>query len=251
MHRTWSSQVKENFNEAALNYNESASIQKSTALELANICSHHSIKHGLWIDLGSGTGLLAKSLEDLHPNQYVMRLDNSKKMIDQHPEKSVKQLWDLNDGLPKWSEKPNLLASSFVLHWLDNPQKQLKKWFNSLSLDGWIALAIPVKGSFPEWYEAADKANLTCTALDLPTYDSLIRVVPKQSILYNKIEIIKQTAKKVTSLLKPMIKVGAQSSKKEQLSISDWRHLLSFWPISNQDEEVSLSWSIQFLLIKR
>ena len=251
MHRTWSSQVKENFNEAALNYNESASIQKSTALELANICSHHSIKHGLWIDLGSGTGLLAKSLEDLHPNQYVMRLDNSKKMIDQHPEKSVKQLWDLNDGLPKWSEKPNLLASSFVLHWLDNPQKQLKKWFNSLSLDGWIALAIPVKGSFPEWYEAADKANLTCTALDLPTYDSLIRVVPKQSILYNKIKIIKQTAKKVTSLLKPMIKVGAQSSKKEQLSISDWRHLLSFWPISNKDEEVSLSWSIQFLLIKR
>ena len=251
MHRTWSSQVKENFNEAALNYNESASIQKSTALELAKICSHHSIKHGLWIDLGSGTGLLAKSLEDLHPNQYVMRLDNSKKMIDQHPEKSVKQLWDLNDGLPKWPEKPNLLASSFVLHWLDNPQKQLKKWFNSLSLDGWIALAIPVKGSFPEWYEAADKANLTCTALDLPTYDSLIRVVPKQSILYNKNEIIKQTAKKVTSLLKPMIKVGAQSSQKEQLSISDWRHLLSFWPISNQDEEVSLSWSIQFLLIKR
>ena len=251
MHRTWSSQVKENFNEAALNYNESASIQKSTALELAKICSHHSIKHGLWIDLGSGTGLLAKSLEDLHPNQYVVRLDNSKKMIDQHSEKSVKQLWDLNNGLPKWSKKPNLLASSFVLHWLDNPQKQLKKWFNSLSLDGWIALAIPVKGSFPEWYEAADKAKLTCTALDLPTYDSLIRVVPKQSILYNKIEIIKQTAKKATSLLKPMIKIGAQSSQKEQLSISDWRHLLSFWPISNQDEEVSLSWSIQFLLIKR
>ena len=251
MQKTWSSQVNKNFNEAALNYNESATIQKSTALELAKICSHHSITHGLWIDLGSGTGLLAKSLEDLHPNQYVMRLDNSKKMIDQHPEKSVTQLWDLNDGLPKWSEKPNLLASSFVLHWLDNPQKQLKKWFNSLSLDGWIALAIPVKGSFPEWYEAADKANLTCTALDLPTYDSLIRVVPKQSILYNKIEIIKQTAKKVTSLLKPMVKVGAQSSQKEQLSISDWRHLLSFWPISNKDQQVSLSWSIQFLLIKR
>ena len=251
MHRTWSIQVKENFNEAALSYNKSASIQKSTAIKLAKICSHHSIKYGLWIDLGSGTGLLAKSLEDLHPNQYVMRLDNSKKMIDQHPEKSVKQLWDLNDGLPKWSEKPNLLASSFVLHWLDNPQKQLKKWFNSLSLDGWIALAIPVKGSFPEWYEAADKANLTCTALDLPTYDSLIRVVPKQSILYNKIEIIKQTAKKVTSLLKPMIKVGAQSSQKEQLSISDWRNLLSYWPISNKDKQVSLSWSIQFLLIKR
>jgi dethiobiotin synthase len=73
----------------------------------------------------------------------------------------------------------------------------------------------------------------------------------KRSILYNKIEIIKQTAKKATSLLKPMIKVGAQSSQKKQLSVSDWRHLLSFWPISNKDNQVSLSWSIQFLLIKR
>ena len=111
MQKTWSSQVNKNFNEAALNYNESASIQKST-----------------------------------------------------------KQLWDINDGLPKWSTKPNLLASSFVLHWLNNPQKQLKEWFNSLSLDGWIALAIPIKGSFPEWYEAAEKANLTCTALDLASH---------------------------------------------------------------------------------
>jgi len=251
MHKTWSSQVNKNFNEAALNYNQSASIQKSTALKLAKICSHHSIKHGLWVDLGTGTGLLAKSLEDLYPNQYVVRLDNSIKMIDQHSEKSLKQLWDLNDGLPKWSKKPNLLASSFVLHWLDNPQKKLKEWLNSLSLDGWIALAIPIKGSFPEWYEAAEKANLICTALELPSYDSLIRVVPKQSIFYNEIEDIKQTAKKATTLLKPMIKVGAQSSQKEQLSVSDWRHLLSFWPISNKDKQVSLSWSIQFLLIKR
>ena len=180
-----------------------------------------------------------------------MRLDNAKKMIDQHSEKSIKQLWDLNNGLPKWSVKPNLLASSFVLHWLDNPQKQLRKWFSSLSLEGWIALAIPIKGSFPEWYTAAEKADLTCTALDLPSYDSLIKVVPKKSILYNKIEVVKQTEKKTTALLKPMIKVGAQSTQKEQLSVSDWRHLLSFWPISNKDKEVSLSWSIQFLLIKR
>ena len=251
MQKTWSSQVKKNFNEAALTYNESASIQKSTALKLAKICSKHSIKRGLWVDLGSGTGLLAKSLEDLHPNQYVVRLDNSKKMIDQHSEKSSKQLWDLNNGLPKWSEKPNLLASSFVLHWLNNPQKKLKEWVNSLSLNGRIALAIPIKGSFPEWYEAAEKANLTCTALDLPSYDSLIRVVPKENILFNKIEVIKQTATRASSLLKPMIKVGAQSSRKEPLSVSDWRHLLSFWPISNKDNQVSLSWSIQFLLIKR
>ena len=251
MHKTWSRLVNKNFNEAALNYNESAVIQKSTALKLAKICSNHPIKNGLWVDLGSGTGLLAKSLEDLHPKQAVLRLDNSQQMIDQHSEKSAKQLWNLNNGLPKWSEKPNLLASSFVLHWLNNPKEQLRKWFTSLSSDGWIALAIPIKGSFPEWYEAATHADLTCTALSLPSYDSLIGVIPNRNILYNKIDVIKQTDKKATSLLKPMIKVGAQSSHKKQLSISDWRHLLSYWPIDNKDKQVSLTWSIQFLLIKR
>tara|TARA_B100000700_G_scaffold320253_1_gene417134 strand:+ start:455 stop:1210 length:756 start_codon:yes stop_codon:yes gene_type:complete len=251
MQKTWSRLVNKNFNEAAFNYNEAALIQKSTALKLAKICSHHPIKNGLWVDLGSGTGLLAKSLENLHPNQSVLRLDNSQQMIDQHSEKSPKQLWDLNDGLPNWSKEPNLLASSFVLHWLDNPQKQLSEWFNSINSDGWIALAIPIKGSFTEWHEAAETANLTCTALDLPSHDSLINAVPNQNIVYSEIEIIKQKAEKVTSLLKPMIKVGAQSSYKEQLSISNWRHLLSAWPISNKDKQVSLSWSIQFLLIKR
>ena len=251
MNKKWFSVVYKNFNEAAFNYNQSASIQKDTAIKLARICSHHSINNGLWVDLGSGTGLLANTLESLHPSQHVMRLDNSEKMLDQHSEKSIKQLWDLNNGLPKWSKKPNLLASSFVLHWLDNPQKQLKEWFNSLSLNGWLALAIPIKDSFPEWHEAAEKANLTCTALDLPLHDSLTSVVPNQSIIYNKIDVFKQNAERATSLLKPMIRIGAQSSYKKQLSISDWRHLLSFWPISNKDKQVSLSWSIQFLLIKR
>ena len=251
MQKTWSSLVNKNFNEAASNYNESAVIQKNTALKLAKICSNYPIKNGLWVDLGSGTGLLAKSLEDLHPDQSVLRLDNSRKMISQHPEKSNKQIWDLNDGLPQWSDKPNLLASSFVLHWLDNPQEQLKRWFYALNSDGWIALAIPIKGSFPEWHEAAVHADLTCTALELPSYDSLLRVIPKKNILYNETKIIRQTANNVTSLLKPMIMVGAQSSQKKQLSISDWRQIFSCWPKINQGKEVSLSWSIQFLLIKR
>ena len=85
----------------------------------------------------------------------------------------------------------------------------------------------------------------------MPSYNSLIGVVPTQSIFYDKVEVFKQKAKKATSLLKPMIKVGAQTSKKGQLSVSDWRHLLSFWPSSSRDKQVSLSWSIQYLLIKR
>ena len=73
MKETWSQLVNRNFSDAASKYNESAAIQKKTAIKLARICSNYPIKHGLWVDLGSGTGLLAESLEALHPNQEVLR----------------------------------------------------------------------------------------------------------------------------------------------------------------------------------
>ena len=74
MQANWSKLVSKNFNEAAQNYNESASIQKDIALKLAKICSKYPIDPGFWVDLGSGTGLLANSLEALHPNQEVINL---------------------------------------------------------------------------------------------------------------------------------------------------------------------------------
>ncbi len=251
MQANWSKLVSKNFNEAAQNYNESASIQKEIALKLAKICSKHPIEPGVWVDLGSGTGLLANSLEALHPNQEVIRVDNCQQMINEQPDKCIKQLWDLNVGLPKWYRQPNLLASSFVLHWLDDPQQKLKEWINSLDPSGWIALAIPVKGSFPEWHEAASKAKVSCTAIDLPSYDSLREVITNKNVYFNEIEVIKQKADKVTSLLKPMIKVGAHSSNKKALSIKDWQHLVSNWPKSKEDEHITLTWLIQLLLIQK
>ena len=252
MQANWSKLVSKNFNEAAQSYNDSASIQKDIALKLAQICSKHPIEPGVWVDLGSGTGLLANSLEELHAKQEVIRVDKCQQMINQQPEKCIKQLWDLNVGLPKWHRQPNLLASSFVLHWLNDPQKRLKEWINSLCPSGWIALAIPVKGSFPEWYEAASKAKVSCTAIDLPSHDSLLKVVANKHIYFNKIEVIKQKADKVTSLLKPMINVGAHSSNKKPLSIKGWKHLVSNWPKSEEEEEqITLTWFIQILLIRR
>ena len=251
MQAPWPELVSKNFNEAAQHYNESASIQKDVAFKLAKICSQYPIAPGVWVDLGSGTGILANSLEELHSKQAVIRVDKSQEMINQQPDKCIKQLWDLNFGLPKWYTKPNLLASSFVLHWLEDPQKKLKEWISSLCPKGWIALAIPVNGSFPEWYEAASRANVACTAIDLPSHDSLIEVVANKNIYYNKIEVVKQKSEKVTSLLKPMIKVGAHSSKKKSLNIKDWQYLIRNWPKANGKTQVSLTWLIQLLLIQR
>ena len=106
----WEKLVQDNFNKAAKRYENNSEIQKFSALKLAEICSQTPIQNGIWVDLGSGTGLLAESLELLHPKQTVLRIDNSINMISQQPQERLKNIWDLNHGLPDFHFDLPLLA---------------------------------------------------------------------------------------------------------------------------------------------
>ncbi|WP_320663813.1 methyltransferase domain-containing protein [Prochlorococcus sp. MIT 1223] len=250
MNNEWQQSILKNFSKAASVYNENASIQKDIAWELASICSNKQIAKGVWVDLGSGTGHLAESLESLNPGQSVIRVDNSKEMIAQHAPNKETQVWDLDQGLPHWLESPKLIASSFVLHWLVNPTERLKEWINAVDNDGWVVISLPVKGSFNEWHEASKNAGVSCTELDLPTEQSLLGVIENNKVKHNQILSYTQKASGLTSLFKTMINVGAQATKKTSLSIGEWRRLRKAWPLSNKNE-INLTWKIQLLLIQR
>ena len=240
--------INKNFDGAATSYNKSATIQKVIASKLAKICFKHSIPNGIWADLGSGTGLLAESLEKLHANQNVLRVDNSSKMIEQQ-QTDMCLVWDLNSGLPSFSERPRLLASNFVLHWLTNPSIRLKEWLSALAPGGWLALAVPIKGSFSEWHEACLKAEVQCTAWGLPSQESLIQSVQQGTIRHNQIIISKESSNNMTSLLKAMVKVGAHTSAQASLSVGAWRDIQKSWQKSNNGNLV-LTWHIQLLLVQ-
>ena len=243
--------VLKNFGEASSNYNKEAKLQKDFAWQLAKKCSRESIPDGLWVDLGAGTGLLAEALEAVKPNQSVIRLDGSKQMLAKHPPDSKTQLWDLNLGLPKWNNKPTLLASNFALHWLENPTCRIKEWFSALAPGGLLAVALPVEGSFKEWYKAANAASVSCTAISLPSNHSLIEAFKPEQIRYQKVHKVLQNAPSVSSLLKPMIKVGAHASPTKSLSVGDWRRLQQLWPRSKWRNTIKLTWLIQLLLVQR
>ena len=53
------------FGEASSRYNSVAKIQRKFAWELATQCSKQIIPPGIWLDLGTGTGLLADALEEM------------------------------------------------------------------------------------------------------------------------------------------------------------------------------------------
>ena len=225
-------------------------MQYSVAWRLAKICSIHKVPTGLWVDLGAGTGLLADALELLNPTQKVLRVDGSPRMLAKQMSHSPSKLWDLNIGMPALDQVPTLIASSFTLHWLENPCERMNEWFRALPPGGWLALAVPVEGSFPQWHQAAQRAEIQCTALDFPSSSSLLNNIPKNCIRYHKLHNFTQSASEVTSLLKAIRKVGAKTSKKTPLRISDWRILSKSWKRSLKSN-VSLTWSIQLVLIKR
>ncbi len=249
--KQWSQKIIKSFENAAEVYNENASLQQKIAWELASKCSYQNIAKGVWVDLGTGTGFLANALEELNPYQKVLRIDGSKKMLELHHKNSRSQLWDLDLGLPKWDSSPQLLASSFALHWLTNPIKTAKEWFESLDDGGWLALALPIETSFPEWKLAAKSACVTYSGLTLPSPSSLIKVFPQQSIQYQAIECITQRDNEVLSLLKPMRRIGAHVSEKKSLNLGALRRLKKSWPQSKDSKIAELTWHIQILLIQR
>ncbi len=248
VNKEWKDIVLNNFNNASNEYNQNAKIQKFFALRLAKECSKRAIPHGAWADLGAGTGLLADELEKLHPNQKIIRVDGSSGMLSQQQKGSKTLLWDLNKGCPPWSKAPTLLVSNFALHWLYKPHQRLQEWIRALEHSGWIALAVPVKKSFPEWQLAAKNANVAFTGLFLPSEQSIIDSIGSMKIHYQEIFEYTQTAKEVFSLLKPIIKVGAQASHEKKLKTGELRSLIQAWPNSQNGKEVSLTWMVQILI---
>ncbi len=251
MKTNWQNLIIKNFDEASFRYNKGATLQIPIAKLLALECSRRNIPNGLWVDLGSGTGFLANELERLNQNQTVTRIDSSAKMLEHHPSDSETILFDLNSGLPEWIAPPQLIASSFVLHWLNKPEERLKEWFTALAPGGWLAIAIPVEGSFPEWHKAANKADAPCTAMSFPSKDSILGVIKGENIQFQKIEIFTQESHSVTSLLKTFVQIGGHSSPRPSLTLTEWRKLEKAWEISHKSNLYKMTWFIQILIVQK
>ena len=81
---TWTQRVLADFSDASSRYDTLVPLQRVVARRLAGHCAQVGVPPGLWVDLGSGTGLLADALEALHPGQSVLRVDGSAAMLARH-----------------------------------------------------------------------------------------------------------------------------------------------------------------------
>ena len=248
MTKAWSAKVLKAFGDSAAQYDASAELQADMASQLAERCRNSPIPRGLWVDLGSGTGRLADAIEQQHPGQSVLRVDGSEAMLRSQTRAGPTLLHDLNEALPDWSSPPALLCSSFVLHWLHNPSERLRHWFDQLAPGGWLALTVPVDGSFEQWHQAAERAGVPCTALPFPRMELLLAAVPEQAVRWKRKQRVSSNGRHPLELLRPMIRTGADTTPSAGLGPSEWRRVFRSWP---DPEHPTLSWHVFTLMLQR
>ena len=251
MSNSWSAKVLQSFDGAAPQYNQAARLQTAMAWRLAGCCKRLPIPSGRWLDLGSGTGLLADAIEQRNPGRVVERIDGSPSMLARNSRPDHTQLWDLNQPLQSWDDAPTLIASSFCLHWLSDPGTRLQNWFEWLAPGGWLIAALPVEGCFPQWQAAAHQAAVPCSALSFPTTQALLASLPKQQVRQQQQLCFSEQASHITALLRPMQTIGAGTSTHSALSVKQWRPLRAHWPERSAEGQVRLTWLIQILVIER
>jgi malonyl-CoA O-methyltransferase len=263
----FSQQVRHAFGSRVAAYEPQARLQRGIAWRLAGWAQLHgwsqasiggyprALPQGHCADLGAGTGLVGRALE-----AWRIALPGPLQQLDLCPEALARNgsgpplPWDLNQGLPSQLHSAALLTSSFALQWLDAPSQALAHWGEQLAPGGWLLLAVPTAGSFPQWRQAAQLAGVACSALALPQAETLIQAAAHGGLQTVRSQILTfstqhpaGTTPSPLSALRALQSIGAGTSREPTpLSPGAWRRLLGAWPPGGQ-----LSWEVLLLLAQK
>tara|TARA_B100000900_G_scaffold199042_1_gene168766 strand:- start:297 stop:1055 length:759 start_codon:yes stop_codon:yes gene_type:complete len=246
----WNKKINNNFNIAAHSYSSYSFVQKYFANKLLIIIKELEPQIGEWIDLGAGTGYLADLLEKNFTNTNVIRIDLSPKMLKENKKNSQTILWDLNLNLPPYIDKASLIISSFCIHWLNEPEKKLRKWYDKLAPGGFLIVLFPNNESFPEWKDTCEKNNVEYSGLSLPCTKTLKRFIKENEIFLIKEFNYTETFPNIYKLFKSIINVGAHSTQSKRKTISELKLMQEKWP-KDPFQKVNLTWSVSVLILKK
>jgi malonyl-CoA O-methyltransferase len=228
--------VRRHFGRRAADYERHALLQRAVACRLARLCRDLPLPAGPRADLGAGSGLLSRALKA----PGLLQVDLCPELLDRNP-LGPSLVWDLNGGLPPQLRGAALLASGFALQWLDDPAGQLGHWCRALAPGGWLALAVPTAGSFPQWHRAAAAAGVPCSALALPAADRLMEAATSAGVRLRHGRVLHFSRARQGGLptLRHLRDLGASASRRPPLAAAELRRLLTHWP-----EEEALTWEV-------
>lgn len=246
------------FSRMADSYDDVARAQRWSAARLIDL--HHgriaSIVDGDVLEIGCGTGLLTELLANTHAvrsRQFTVT-DASPNMVSKCRTAlggySNLQFETLDASAITKKNGCALIASSFVLQWLDLEQC-LPRLLDALVPGGVFLFAVPSASSFIEWRNACAAAGSDFTGNELPTAASIARAAGTQ----HEIQIIEETLRvryeRPLEFFNELRGIGADFRLGQNASGGNLVKTIRWWQRELGDRPCHITFSVLFGLITR
>ena len=246
------------FSKAASTYDTWAEPQRLIAEYLESKLPLH-LPEGKIIDLGCGTGLLTKMLNEAYPDRHIRGVDLAPGMI-----RICRKKWNKNGRLSftvadaenfhPGNDPCSLIASSCTFQWFENQPESIRRTFTLLSPGGYLAVAVPIKGTLSElqssYQETFGKTMPGLNYKNEKDYEDLFR--SKNAVIrHYEIKSFKVCYNSGLDVFKSFKGVGAVFNGQNGFSPLSRKKLVKL--ISNYEEthsELPVTYNVLFLVVE-
>ncbi len=255
--------IQNNFSSKAAVYNDFAAVQKNAAKKLCNLAKPLIANDAKVLDLGAGTGFVAKNLVAENKNLQIFEIDFAADMLKHwldRPSNIFPVLADIENLPFKKNESFDIIISSFALQWLDNFAELFANLNSILKKNGYIIFCLPLQETFAEIKNANKKSGCNFFLKSLADGKKL-----RQNLLefgfkeyFFASEVVLQRYLNAVEALKEFKKIGVNYSPKDapkntQLpqKLPNKKSLQKFNDFFLQDSNNTTSWHLCYLIYQK
>ena len=146
--------IKNNFSKSAVTYEDHSAVQKRCAERLIDLIDLDYFPRIL--EIGCGTGVYTRLLEERYPDAEITSIDISEDMINVAKEKtkSDRVRFEVSDGEHfKGEKKFDLITSNASFQWFENLDRAFSSFAGNLSHEGVLCFSMYGPQTFREFKE--------------------------------------------------------------------------------------------------
>lgn len=208
-------QIRDAFS-SARDYDRHARVQRLVARRLADrIASLELPGRPRILEVGCGTGFLTQALLGQGVTGDWLVTDISPAMVERCRERIGERsgirfaVLDGEYGDPGAGERFDLVCSSMVMQWFDDPTRALARMLGWLAPEGHCLFATLASGSFAEWRGAHDAEGLACGTPRFLSPDALDAMCPQARAAVPGVERFTERQDSAAAFLHSLKAIGA------------------------------------------
>ncbi|MGL5784490.1 MAG: methyltransferase domain-containing protein [Alphaproteobacteria bacterium] len=225
-------QIAQRFEKSVQTYEQAATVQRDMAdFLVSRLIPFLKRPPRSILDVGSGTGYVAKSLWEHYPNAHYVLNDLSASMLANASEKfpaACVELWE-GDAQELCLPSTELLVSNFCFQWFENlPQTLAKLWKNTKIM----AFTTLSEATFGEWREICELEKIPFQGRAYPASSALetmcLGIFPGRWLFFKETKTL--TFQHSFSFLRYLcaLGAGAKHDSSPKLSPGDLKKMLGY-----------------------